>query len=1008
MSLSEPFIKRPVMTWILMGAILLMGILAFRKLPVTDMPNVDFPVVSVQAMYSGASPDVMARTVTTPLEKELINITGIKQLTSQSSRGFSWIHLIFELDRNIDDAVQDIQAALKKAEGSLPPDLDQAPIYYKANAHNESIIYLILTSPSSSLSELYDYAHSRIEQRIARIEGVGKVEVYGSPYAVRIQLNPERLAARGLSFEEVRAAVAEAIGNPPLGVLDTPGRKFTLEVPSKYASALDFGNLLITPEIRLKEVAHVFDGLESDDVFHFLTRKSDQFAVIIPVQKQNGANAVKISETLQKILPEMRAELPASMHLQLWFDKANWIKEAIEDVEWSLILSFALVVGVIFFTLGRIRETLIAAAALPLSIIGTFIIMYFLNFNIDILSLLALTLAMGFVIDDAIVVLENIVRHQEMGLTRMQAALKGSKQISFTILSMTLSLVAVFLPLLFMKDVTGMLFREFSVTLAVSILVSGFISLSLTPMLCSKFSSTHEKKSSLIGTRILGFYDRSLNWCLNHRKTTLGFAGLCITATVFLFRALSINLFPEEDRGFIWSYLQIPSGLSQKDLAVFQDNLNEILQSHSAIDSYASLNFKDYQIYFIRLVPANMRAPQAAVVSELQTKLSAVPDVSPFMKGIQLISADGGGIGFARSNYQYILRGSDFNEVRRAAEDLKQRLYSHPEIVNPSLDIRADDPKLEITVFEEQAEKLGLSRQRIQSLLQTAYSGASIGTIDKNAENYKVFLELDPAFQRNSDALAKLFLKTSNGTAIPLKAVAHWKESVGMQTINHIDLLPSAVLFFDIGKEVSPQVAMEIVKNAAAETLPPSVIGKLVGMADMVDSTANDTLLLLLLAVVAMYVVLGILYESFIHPITILSSLPFACLGGILTLLAFKEPLSLYSMVGLLLLIGIVKKNGIMMIDYALEIQRKEARPSLEAVKEACIVRFRPIMMTTIAAIMGAIPIAIGIGAGSETRRGLGLVIAGGLIFSQFLTLYITPILYFYLEKLSRKKLVPV
>ncbi len=1002
MNLSSPFIKRPVMTTIIMALILILGIVAFKKLPVTDLPNVDYPVIMVQASYAGASPEVMARTVTTPLEKELININGVKHVTSQTNRGFTWITLLFELDRDIDEAGQDVQAALKRAEHALPHDLDHSPTYQKANAHQESIIYLVLTSSSSTLSELYDYAHLRVEQRVARIEGVGKVEVYGSPYALRIQVNPEWMAARGLSFDEVRASIAQATGNIPVGVLETAGRKFTLEVPGRLKSAAEFRNLQIAPDVRLKEIAEVLDGLESEEVFHHITKEKNNIAVILGVKKQSGANAVKISQELKSVIPELKAELPPSMHLEVWFDKASWIKEAIEDVEWSLILSFVLVVGVIFVSLRRFRETMIAATALPLSIVGTFILMHALNFNIDILSLLALTLAMGFVIDDAIVVLENIVRHQEKGVPPMEAAFRGSKEISFTVLSMTLSLVAVFTPMLFMKDVTGRLFREFSVTLAVSILVSAFVSLTLTPMLCSKFASNFVQKT-LKDNALLSFYRRTLSWCLNNRKKTLSGALACVVLTVLLFRFLPINLFPEEDRGFIWSFVQMPSGMSKTDSEEYQKKLNAIVQVHPAVDTFVTLNFKDYYIYLISLSDASLRASQSAVLTELQGHFNRIPGIQAFMRGMQLISADGGG-GFARNIYQFVMKGSELDEVRIAAESLKRKLAAIPAFVNPDLSIKADDPKLEITVFDSHAEKLGLTRLMVQSLLQNAYSGGHIGKIERGGEEYYVFLELDPRFQKNTAALSKLHLKTSSGESVPLKSVASWKEGVGLQSIEHLDLLSSITLSFDVAKDAPLAETLDSLKKIAGETLPSSVSGKLEGVAEMVDKTSSDTILLLILAIVAMYAVLAILYESFIHPLTILSSLPFACLGGILTLLAFREPLSLYSMVGFLLLVGIVKKNGIMIVDYALELQRTRDLPPSEAVREACLIRFRPIMMTTVAAVIGALPVAIGIGAGAETRRGLGLVIAGGLIFSQFLTLYITPIIYLYLEKLRTKR----
>ncbi len=996
MNFSALFIKRPVMTLMLMGSIVLMGVLAFFRLPVTDLPGIDYPMMNVSAGYTGASPEVMARIVAVPLEKELMNIAGLKHIVSQSSRGMTWITLMFDLDCDSKAVTEEVQAALKRAESSLPSDLDQKPTYHKADAHQDAIIYLVLTSDSSSLSELYDYAHSRIEQKVAQIEGVGKVEVHGSPYAVRIYLNPELMTARGLTFDEVRSSLMQTTGTVPLGVLDTPGRKFMLELPGSLQNATDFSNLSLKPGVHLKDIAKVVDGLESDQVFHYLNKSQDQLAIIFGIQKHNNANAVNISTEVKKLLRDLKAELPPTMQLDLWFDKANWIKEAIQDVEWSLVLAFALVVAVIYLSLGRLRETLVAATALPLSILGTLIVMQILHFNLDLLSLLALTLAMGFVIDDAIVVLENIVRHREKGLSPLQAALQGSKQISFTIVSMTLSLVAVFIPMLFMQDIIGRLFREFSVTLAVSILVSGVVSLTLTPMLASRCSSPSKRDSHFKSVWLKG-YQHSLDWCLRYKKTTLGFGCGMVGLTVILLRFLPIDLFPEEDRGFIWGFIQMPGGMSKKDTELYQNTLNHIARNHAAVEDFVTLNFKDFQIYLIRLRVAD-RDPQAVVTSELQTQFNAIPGTQAFMRGIQLVSNTMGG--FTRNNYQFVLSGVNPDEVRSNAEALQKKLIGNPLFINPDLNLKADSPQLEITLFTELAEKLGLTRLEIQTLLQNAYAGGSFGKIEKNSEQYKVFLELDSQFQKNTAALSKLYLKTASGTSVPLKAVASWKETVGLQTIEHIGMLSSAVVSFDVSKDIPLNEALDTLKEIAAETLTSSVSGKFEGLADMADKTSSDTLVLLLLAVVAMYLVLGILYESFIHPLTILSALPFACLGGILTLLIFREPLSLYSMVGFFLLMGIVKKNGIMMVDYALEVQKTEDKSPLDAIREACAVRFRPIMMTTIAAVMGSIPIAIGIGAGAETRRGLGLVIAGGLLFSQFLTLYITPILYLYFEKL--------
>ncbi|MES2198562.1 MAG: efflux RND transporter permease subunit [Chlamydiota bacterium] len=1003
MNLSGPFIKRPVMTFIVMASILLLGLLSFKMLPVTDLPNVEYPSIGVQAQCLGASPEVMASSVAAPLEKELMNIEGLKHITSFSTQGSVWLNLMFDLDRSGNAITEDVQSALEKAEKSLPIHLDERPTYHKTNPNQDAIIYLVVTSHLSSLAELHEYANSCIKQKISHIPGVGQVQIHGSRYAVRISLNPELMAARGLTFDEVKSVLKAATKTLPLGELDTPGRTFSLEIPGSFQNAADFSRLLIKPHVYLKDIATVLDGAESKEVFHYVTKDQNTLAVIIGVQKQAGANAVKISEEIARLLPEIRAELPPSMEVKLWFDKALWIKEAILDIEWSLVLSLILVSGVVFLSLRNFRETLIASTALPLSIVGTFIFMRLLHFNLDLLSILALTLAMGFVIDDAIVVLENIVRYKEKGMSPLQAALEGSKQVSFTVISMTLSLIAVFIPLLFMHSVTGRLFREFSVTLAASVLVSGFISLTLIPMLAAKFLSPLKKGHVELKVPLLAFYKRTLKWCLSHRKSTIAFACIPLLFSGFLFRFLPVNLFPEEDRGFIWSYIQIPSDVSKAERDIYQDKLITIVQQNSDIESFVVLDLKDYQCYLIRLT-SSKRLSQSLVIAKLQERMNAIPGVQAFMRGVQLIDNTMGGV--SGNNYQFVLRGPNHAELCIAAENLKQKLLLNPTFINPALNIQADVPKLEITLLEDFIEKLGLSRQDVQSLLQGAYAGGSIGNIEKNTESYKVFLGLDSYFQKNSNALASLYLKTPTGDAVPLKAVASWKETTGLQSIQHMDLLPSVTLSFDVDKAKPVNESFALLKKIADETFPPSVHGKLEGVADMMDDATKDTILLLLFALVAMYVILSILYESFIHPLTILSALPFACLGGILTLLICKEPLSLYSMVGFLLLIGIVKKNGIMIVDYAVEMQRKEGKTSLIAIEEACLIRFRPIMMTTVAAVVGALPIAIGIGAGAETRRGLGLVIAGGLIFSQFLTLYITPILYLYFERLRSKILI--
>ncbi len=999
MKMITLFITRPVMTSMIMISILFLGVIAFFKLPVTDLPDVDPPVINVSANYLGASPEVMAKIVAAPIEKELSNLSGVKHLLSQNTRGSSWITILFDLDQDIDASMKEVEKAIHRAEKDLPHDLDHRPILHRGNAKQESMIYLVLTSPINSLSELYDAARQRIEPAIARIHGVGAVQLLGSSYAIHIQLNPELMAAKKITVDEVKRAIEHATGNLPLGTLETTSRKYTLELNHSFTSAKDFGTLNITPHVRIKDIAELFDGFASDQIYRFVTKEENQLAIVLGIQKRKGANLVQVSKEIHTLLPQLQSDLPPTAHLEIWFDKAAWIEEAILEMEGSFLLACVLVGLSVFLSFKKFRETAIAAISLPLSIIGTFICMYFLNFNIDILSLLALTLAMGFIIDDTIVVLENISRYMEKGLPPFKAAIIGTKEITFTVISMTLSLVAVFFPLLFMKNEIGKLFKEFSLTMAISILVSAFVSLAFIPMLCSKFLRSNQKPATHSNIFLFSFYQKSLNRCLIYKKSILSSALVLGTFALFSFFQLPLQLFPEEDRGFIWSFVQAPMGMSVKDTHLYQEKLCNIAQNHPDVESLISLNFKEFYCFLLRLNAVENRSSQSMIAANLQKQLNAIPGTFAYLQGMQLISPLTST--YARSKYQFILKGADFNEVLLASEELKKKMWKEKAFVNPNTNIKADSPLLQLRLLERAAAKFGLTRRSFQSLLQLVFSGGSVGKIEKSSEKYDVILELDPKFQNHIEAFSKLSHRTSDGSLIPLKALVDWKESIGFQNIEHLDALPAVTLYFDVPEKEDVANSLRLLKKIASETLPGTVSGKLEGIAQLIDSATVEILLLILFSTFAMYVVLGMLYESFIHPCTILSSLPFACLGGILTLLLFKEPLTIYSMVGFLLLIGIVKKNGIMMVDYALNIQKKEKLTAEEAIKEACLVRFRPIMMTTLAAIFGAIPIAVGIGSGSETRRGLGLVICGGLIFSQFLTLYITPILYIYTEKLK-------
>lgn len=1014
-SLSAPFVRRPVMTMLLTVTVIVFGILAYQRLPVNDLPAVDFPVINVNVNYPGASPNTMARNVATPLEKNFLQIPGLDLITSSSTQGKTSLTLQFALSKSVDAAATDVQAAIGQTMGSLPADLPSPPTFNKFNPNDQPIIYLTLSTESLTGGQLYDYATTVVAQRISILEGVSKVDVFGSKGAVRIKADPSKLAARGMTLDDFARAIKAGTGYVGAGQFDGKERTFLIQPLGQLESAKDYENLVISEKngspVYLRDVAQAFDSLQDErSERHFWKRGENppSTSVVLAVSRSAGSNAVATARRVRELIPVFKRELPASINLIPTYDRSITIQNSVNDVKETLVIAFVLVVIVIFLFLGRASDTLIPVIALPMSMLMTFLAMFALGYSIDNLSLMALTLSIGFLVDDAIVFLENAVRRMEAGETAMQATLNGAKEISFTILSMTLSLAAVFLPLVFMPGLLGRQLQELAITIIVSILASGIVSLTLTPLMCSRMLAKHEKGEKTwmekTSNRVIGgvvkAYGNSLHFFLHH-KWISGLAWVaCFVLSYFFFKALPQSLLPTGDSGFIKGPFQTQEGTSPARLHEYQKQVDEILRNNPAVDIgiTTSNNPTATQVNTIAFLrPQDEREPIEQVMTELTREMEKIPGIKPYLQPIAVLQVSTGATNTTQGKFSYAVTGIDPDQVNKAALELIEKLKAYPGFRYVNSDLKLSTPNLEISIDRYRASSYGISADAILNTLSNAYSENYVYLIKKSTDQYQVIMEVNDDLRQRPADLEKLYVRSDNGSLVPLSAVAKWKETLGPQAVNHINQFPSVLISFTLVPGTAIGEVSKFIEKTAAETLPSTVTGSMQGEAQVFKQTINALGILFIFAVFAMYVILGILYESYVHPVTVLTALPVATVGGLAALMIFGQEISLYAWVGMFLLIGIVKKNGIMMIDFALQ-RMAEGLNRVDAVHEACVERFRPIMMTTFAALMGAIPLALGHGADGKSRMPLGLIVVGGLIVSQLITLYVTPALFLWLE----------
>jgi len=1056
-NISEGFIRRPIATSLLMAAIALFGLVAYRALPVSDLPNVDFPTLLVTAQLPGASPETMGASVATPLENQFSMIAGLESMTSVNSLGSTQITLEFDLNRSLDGAAVDVQAAITQAARLLPQGMPTPPTFTKVNPADQPILYLVITSSTMPPWTLDEYAETRIAQRISMVSGVAQVQVLGSQkYAVHAQLDPHALAARQIGINEIENALKAWNVNTPTGSIIGPHKAFTLQATGQLMTADEYKDMIVAyrngAPVRLSELGNVIDGVEDQRTASWFY-KGDlaQRAITLGIQRQPGTNTIAVADAVKALMPQFRLELPTSVHMDVLYDRSDTIRDSYRDVQFTMALTLALVVFVIYVFLRNVWATVIPSLALPFSIIGTFAVMYLLGYSLDNLSMMALILSIGFVVDDAIVMLENIYRHVELGEDPLTASLVGSREIGFTIVSMTVSLAAVFIPMLFMGGVLGRLFREFSVTICVAILISGVVSVTLTPMLCSRFlkahggghgeKSGHEKKESKFGQiteagfdKLLNGYDYTLQIVLRHRPATMVAFAVVLVLTAWLFIIVPKGFIPNQDTDQIAVTTEAAQGTSYDKLVEYQAEVADVLRRNPNVEGLVStvggaaantLGGPNLGQIVVHLKPRSERSELADdIIAKLRPELAHIAGMDVFMQNPPTVRIGGQ---VSKSLYQYSMQSPDRQVLYDASRQLKKALEAVPGIEDLTSDLAVESPQVNVEIDRDKAAALGVNASQIENAFYDAYGPRWLSTIYAPVNEYKVLLELAPQFQSDPASMSLLYFKATppqgtgaqssltampaastgaaapvntGGTVVPLDTLAKMSQVVGPQTVNHKGQLPAVTISFGLKPGASLGNVLGDVRKIADETLPDTVSGDFQGAAKAFQSSLGNLAVLLLIAILVVYIVLGILYESYIHPLTILSGLPSAGFGALVTLMLFRMDLNIYGFVGIIMLLGIVKKNAIMQIDFALEAERGGKAPQ-EAIYEGCLIRFRPIMMTTMAALLGAVPIALGYGAGGEARQPLGLVVVGGLLFSQLVTLYLTPVFYTYMARLQ-------